>query len=94
MKIIEGDRKGPPNPSSGGCVSCPCGSAWFELKTGEDNPYAAVAVDGEFCVIAYAGVLHCLECHEPLDRTARRLRMVGDDLKPTKSKPLGEFDVL
>lgn len=48
-------------------AACTCGSAWFDLAEGETadgRALGAVSVDEYGDVIAYSGVLTCVECGE------------------------------
>ncbi|WP_152626490.1 hypothetical protein [Streptacidiphilus carbonis] len=41
-------------------LMCPCGDAWFVLRT-DDGP-GAVVLDSEGTVTGYSGVPHCMSC--------------------------------
>lgn len=50
-----------------GYETCTCGSAWFDLAEGEmpdGHALGAVSVDAHGDVVAYSGVLTCIECGE------------------------------
>ena len=50
-------------------ASCPCGEAWFELRSDLPSaPHGAVCLDREGRVTGYHGTLYCISCgkrHQP-----------------------------
>ncbi len=60
-------------------ASCPCGSAWFELRD-DQRPQGftngGVALNGQGGVIAYTGTPHCIECGRPWEPGGPKLEIV------------------
>lgn len=62
--------------TSDGLTTCGCGSAWWELRrTPSSGDKAAVAVDENGAVIAYAGDLVCIECGAMIDLHHERVEL-------------------
>jgi hypothetical protein len=60
-------------------ASCPCGSAWFELRD-EQRPYGStngvVALNSAGGVVAYSGTPTCMECGRPWSPGGPKLEVV------------------
>lgn len=47
-------------------ASCPCGEAWFELRsTLPATPHGAVCMDRDGRITGYHGIPHCISCGRP-----------------------------